>query len=100
MAAIERDPAAGMNGAVAAVLRGERAASGVTLDELSGKTGIPTVSLQRYLKGKRHLDIDVAWGIAVALDLDPSTVFAQAQDRMKRENPYAIQDTAARNEDH
>lgn len=99
MAPLERDPAAGMNGAVAAVLRGERAASGVTLEELSGMTEIPVVSLQRYLKAKRHLDVDIVWNIALALDLEPTDVFSQAKVRLERENPFAVQESAARDED-
>lgn len=101
MAPLERDPSAGMNGAVAAVLRGERSATGLTLEELSGKTDIPVVSLQRYLKGKRHLDVDVVWNIAVALEMEPDDVWRQAFTRLKREagDPFAVQESAARDED-
>lgn len=101
MAPLERDPSAGMNGAVAAVLRGERSATGLTLEELSGKTDIPVVSLQRYLKGKRHLDVDVVWNIAVALEMEPDDVWRQASTRLKREagDPFAVQESAARDED-
>lgn len=93
-----------MNGAVAAVLRGERAASGVTLDELSGRTGIPTVSLQRYLKGKRHLDVDIVWTIAGGLELDVSEVFSRAAARYAchqagHGQDFLVQETAARDEE-
>ena len=91
-----------MNGAVAAVLRGERAASGITLDELSGKTGIPAVSLQRYLKGKRHLDVDIVWTIAGGLEIDVSDVFARAAGRLAANHAghsILVQETAARDEE-
>jgi transcriptional regulator with XRE-family HTH domain len=83
MSPVEKDPSAGLNGMVAAVLRGERAANPrrVTQDEIAERSGIPIVSLRRYLNGQRHIDTAVLDAICAAMDLDPSWVLEQAVAR-------------------
>lgn len=87
MSPIEKDPSLGLNGMVAAVLRGERAArlSRVTQDDLAEKSGIPLVSLRRYLNGKRHIDMSVLAGICDGLGLDPQDVMRKARERLSEE---------------
>lgn len=78
------DPRPSLNEAVAAVLRSERSAQKLTLDELATATAIPRVSLQRYLAGTRAMDVDQLASIAKALRLDVAEVLADAQRRLAR----------------
>lgn len=96
MTPIEKDHGAGLNGAVAAVLRGERAASGMTLEELADKTNIPVVSVQRYLAAKRPIDMAVLNEFAKALGLTSREIVVAAEARLNRSNGAS---EAARDED-
>lgn len=84
MTPIERDPNKGLNGAVAAVLRAERAAASqrLTQDEIADKAEIPVVSLRRYLNGKRAIDMSVLSAICKAMGVDPQYVMAEANKRV------------------
>lgn len=77
----------GINQAAAAVLRGELAALDWTLEDLSRASGIPRVSVQRYLKGTRRMDLDTLGTIAVALGTDAATVMSAAVARLDRPEP-------------
>lgn len=102
MSPVEKDHSAGLNGAVAAVLRGERAATGLTLDQLAEKSGISLTSVQRFLQAKRDINVAVLAALAEALDTTPEAVVAAAQERLARQTAgkYAIQTEAARDEDN
>jgi transcriptional regulator with XRE-family HTH domain len=118
MSPVEKDHAAGLNGAVAAVLRGERAAAGLTLEELADRSGVPVVSLRRFLAGERAINVAVLHSVTQALGVEPSEVLEAAQTRLERRlvadlgpdkvakvqrpapaDPYAVQELAARSED-
>lgn len=96
MTPLEKDHGAGLNGAVAAVLRGERAASGMTLEQVAAKAGIPVVTVQRLLAAKRAIDVAAIEALADALGTTPPDVVAAAKDRLARD---AISAEAARDED-
>lgn len=83
MTPVEGDPARGLNAAIAAVLRAERAAKGerITQDELAEAAGVPLVSLRRYLNGKRHINLAHLEAICDALGVDPRDVMADAARR-------------------
>lgn len=89
MTPIEKDPTKGLNAAVAAVLNGERAAQGMTFDDLAQHSGLSKSTLLRLLGSnlEKRRDIDVAQlaAIAFALALDPTDVFADAVARMERQ---------------
>lgn len=70
-----------MNSAVAAALRAELAVAGVSQNELARQTGIPQVSLQRYLADKRPITIEVLDAVAHALGMTILQVFEEAERR-------------------
>jgi len=84
MNATEKDHSAGLNGAVAAVLRGERAATGMTLEQLAEASGIPLVSVQRFLAAKRAIDVQVLSALSDALGVSAIHVVKSAQERLAR----------------
>lgn len=71
----------GLNGAVVAVLREERAAAGLTLEEVAGRAGIPVVSVQRFLSARRRMTMDTFDALCGALGLDPVEVMGRAERR-------------------
>jgi len=79
------DHSAGLNGAVAAELRAEMARQGVTQKELARTSGVPVVSVQRYLAHTRAIDISSLDKLARALGTDAMTVMATAGSRLRGE---------------
>lgn len=94
MSPVEKDHAAGLNGALAAAMRGERAAKGLSLDQVADRSGIPVVSVQRYMAGKRAIDVATLAALAEALELSPRELIEAAESRLAR-----MDDIAARDED-
>lgn len=85
MNTVEKDPAKGLNAALAATLNGERVASGMTFDELARATGISKRTLLRQLSTmERHIDISHVAVIAAAFDLSVVDVLAAAEARLDR----------------
>lgn len=76
--------AQGINGAVAAVLRGELAAQGKTQGDLADLSGIPVVSVQRYLAPSRAIDVEVMEKLATALGRTVLDVLTAATARLAR----------------
>jgi len=82
---IEKDPAQGINAAVAATLNGERVAAGMTFDQLAAATGISKRTLLRQLSSlERHLGIADADTIAAQFNLSLGEAVAMAESRMSR----------------
>lgn len=87
MNSVEKDPAKGLNAALAATLNGERVASGMTFDELATATGISKRTLLRKLSTfERALDIDEAASIAAAFNLTLGQALEMATARLSRPN--------------
>lgn len=85
MNTVEKDPAKGLNAALAATLNGERVASGMTFDQLAAATGISKRTLLRQLSTmERHIDIADAANIAAQFDLTLGQALAMAEERMTR----------------
>lgn len=85
MSTVEKDPAKGLNAAVAATLNGERVASGMTFDELASATGISKRTLLRYLSSKeRDLTLPAIVSIASVFNLSLSEVMDAAEKRLER----------------
>lgn len=80
----------GLNGALIDFFRAEMAARRITQPELATLSGIPVVSLQRYLAGKRMMTVEVVEQIAGAFDL--SAVQAAMRAESAREEREARQD--------
>lgn len=70
--------------AVAAQLRAERAASGLTLDELVAATNMSKSSIQRYLKGGRVVDVEDLTLFSQAFDIPMTVILERAQERQPK----------------
>lgn len=80
------DPGAGLNGALARTLNGERVAAHLTFADLATRTGISERQLIRLLsKMERTLNITVAEQIAEAVGLQLVEVLIMAEARLDRE---------------
>lgn len=86
-----RAPDEGINGAVAAVLRGERAAMGITIAELSERSGVPVVTVQRLLAGRRPFTVAVLDQLAYALGRTGADVHLDAQSRTSGADEELVQ---------
>jgi len=85
-------PDEGLNAAVAAELRAERAAKDLTAKQLSALAGVPYASLRRYLGAERHIDVATLAELCRALDLDVVALVARAAERLGRERPGGSHD--------
>lgn len=79
----------GLNAAVAAELRAEKAARALTNGDISAKSDFPEVSVQRYLAAKRAIDVHVLDILARALGTDAPTILERASRR------YDLEERAA-----
>lgn len=85
MSTVEKDPAKGLNAALAATLNGERVASGLTFDGLAEATGISKRTLLRQLSTmERHIDISHVAVMAGVFGLTVADVLARAEERLER----------------
>jgi len=75
-------PARALNNAVAAELRELREKAELSNRQISDRTGIPEVSVQRYMAGTRPIKIDDLASMAYALGGDPAEVFRAATARV------------------
>ena len=71
--------------ALAAELRAERAARGLTLAQLADQLGMSRVVLGRYLNGIRDLPVSTFADIAAALGAQPGVLLDRARDRMEQD---------------
>lgn len=83
--------AAGLNGAVAAELRAERAALGWTNDDIAAASGIPKVSVQRYLVPKRGITMEILAELAHAMGTTPLAIMTRAETRLRNAGASAPQ---------
>lgn len=90
-----KDPASGMNAAVAAELRAEKAALGLTNQDLADRSGIPVVSVQRYLAPSRNIDIEILGALCDALGVSLTEIARAAEARLSRPTTEAERDAAA-----
>lgn len=72
-------------------LKEYRNISGITLSDLSEKTGIPAQTLNRYELGQRAPKIDVAVQIAEALSLNP--LWVQGYDVKMENEPTPVSES-------
>jgi transcriptional regulator with XRE-family HTH domain len=77
-------PDAGLNAAVAAELRAERAAQNLTVQELAERSAVPYASLRRYLAAERHIDVATLETLAKALGTSTPDLVWAATERLNR----------------
>jgi len=73
------DTALDFNDAVAAELRRQRAARGLTIDEVARRAGMVRTTVLRYLNGKRAIPIGALYGLSGALSVEAHRVVAAAE---------------------
>jgi transcriptional regulator with XRE-family HTH domain len=69
------------NAATAAALRAERAASGITFEEIVAKTGMTKSTVIRTFKGDRTITADDLFILGPILGKTPTELLAQAETR-------------------
>lgn len=89
MSTIDRNPSEGLNAAVAAELRRERAAQQVTIDTLVARTGLSRSTVLNTLNAKRLLGVEAVAAIAKVLGVSVTTIFARAEGRLAASTPGA-----------
>lgn len=67
--------------ALAAQLRAERAASGMTQDELAQRVGVSKMTIRRYLTGERPVVIPHFVELAAAFGLTPDELIRRSNER-------------------
>ena len=84
MVSIAKDPAIGLNGAVAAELRAERTAKGITFD--THQTCQPLQSTLLFLfNARRLISLEALAEITSALDISVIEIIERAENRLERE---------------
>jgi hypothetical protein len=93
MSPTEKDPARGLNAAVAAVLNGERTRAKMTFDALATTSGLSKRTVMRQLSTlERHIDVTDLAIYAAIFNMTPDEVVVEAQEWMRRQsrgNPVA-----------
>lgn len=86
----DKNPATGLNGALAAVLRGERAAKRLSLDQLAASSQVSRRTLIRLLNAERTMGLEQAAAIAAALGLRLPDALERAEERLEAEEAATL----------
>jgi transcriptional regulator with XRE-family HTH domain len=76
-------PSQGLNAAVAARLQAERAALGLTVEQLARLSDVPYASLRRYLKAERDIDVATLGALCEVLRISPDALVRDAIARSR-----------------
>jgi transcriptional regulator with XRE-family HTH domain len=87
MANIDKDPAKGLNAAVAAELRAERVAQEVTFDDLVKRVSLSRNTTWRLLNAERLITIEALVEVAGALGVSVLEIIERAEKRLARDVP-------------
>lgn len=74
-----------LSAAMAATLRAERAARGVTIAQLVEKAGMSKSTVLRLLNGDREVNTRYLSRLAAAMDMQPETLMRRAAERLREE---------------
>ncbi|WP_217181877.1 helix-turn-helix domain-containing protein [Streptomyces sp. AC495_CC817] len=74
------------NAAVGRQLRAEIAAGGSSIAGMAREVGIARSGLDNYVTGKRAIPVPVLYLVCSALGLEPHTVLARAEERLRDED--------------
>lgn len=85
MSTLHRDPSAGINAALAAELRAERAAQQMTVDALAERSGVPKRTLIRLLNAERAIAVEPLCDIAGAFGVSVTTLVGRAERRLSEQ---------------
>lgn len=96
MTPVEPDPRAGLNGVVAGELRAMKARRQVSNEQISERSGIPLVSVNRYMAGNRPINLAVLAQLASALNADLAEIIRAAQAELGEPDRVVVQATFGR----
>ena len=82
MTPVEKSHSGGLNGALAATLRAERAAQRLSIAALVAHMGISKSTVLRLLAGDRAIDVAHLAGFAEAFGMDPAELMRIAEQRV------------------
>ncbi|MDR0593713.1 MAG: helix-turn-helix transcriptional regulator [Bifidobacteriaceae bacterium] len=71
------------NAAVAAELRAERAARQLTIRDVVSRSGLPEITVIRYLNDQRAIPVPALYAISQALGVEPGAMLDRAAIRVK-----------------
>lgn len=74
-----------LNDAMAAEIRAERAAKGLTVVELGQAIGVSKSKMLALLKGSIDIDVPDIESLTLAFGITPAELMGRAQERVKRE---------------
>ena len=84
---ITRDPTAGLNGAVAAELRAERAAKEISFEAIADRVSMSYRTLLRLFSAERFITIEALVEIAAALGVSVLEIVERAEKRVVKDAP-------------
>ena len=79
-----------INEATAKAIQAERAAAGLTIKDLSERSGVPISTLMRILKSERDIKVNQIAQLADVLDLYPHEILQEAEKYIEREERAPI----------
>ena len=79
-------PANDYAAAVAATLRAERGAAGLTMEQLAARSGIVRITLHRVLHSQRAMTVAQLAALAAVFDMTPSELLTEAERRSARDS--------------
>lgn len=82
MTNFDRDPATGLNAALAAELRAERAAKHMTIADLAERSGVSRSTLIRMLNAARPISVVPLQDLSEVLGVKTSCLLARAERRL------------------
>lgn len=88
MVNIAKDPAKGLNAAVAAELRAERVAQEVTFDALTERVSLSKSTLLLLFNARRLISIEALVEIADALGVSVLEIVERAERRLAKDAPH------------
>lgn len=87
MVNIAKDPATGLNGAVAAELRAERVAKKITFNVLTRRVSLSKSTLLLLFNARRLISLEALVEITSALGVSVIEIIERAEKRLERESP-------------
>lgn len=86
MTPVEKDPARGLNGAIAAELRAERAAMKITFDDVAERSGLSKRTVLRLFNAERAVTMAYLEAVCEAMGVQMSHITERAEARLRDES--------------
>jgi transcriptional regulator with XRE-family HTH domain len=87
------------NRAMAAAIRAERSASGMSQEQFAVASGVNFETLKRILRGERDINITQISGIAAAVGISPAELVSRAEARLRDMAAWVLSEDSSKNDD-